>query len=119
MKHLRGEYMKDKNINGRSGHSCLSTRIFNLLDDILGHRPIANPERIVDVAAVHVRRNNAARHAMDVDHVDGTPAHDQESASDQSLLEPDEIDENTLDDSVAPSKFMSLTRITKKNTKFA
>jgi hypothetical protein len=42
MKHLRGEYMKDKNINGRSGHSRLSSCVFDLLDDILGHRPTQN-----------------------------------------------------------------------------
>ena len=48
LKHLRGEYMKVKKINGRSGHSRLGARIFELLDDILGHRPIANPKHVID-----------------------------------------------------------------------
>jgi hypothetical protein len=65
MKHLCGEYMKDKNINGRCGHSRLGSRVFDLLDDILGHRPIANPEQIVDTATLDLQVN--AGNMIDVD----------------------------------------------------
>jgi hypothetical protein len=65
MKHLRGEYMKDNNINGRSGHSRLGSRVFDLLEDILRHQPIANPEQIVATAALGLQVN--AGNMIDVD----------------------------------------------------
>ena len=52
VKRLQAEYKRIKDSNKETGRARRSSRFYEKLDEILGHRPAARPEIILDTSAV-------------------------------------------------------------------